>query len=115
MSGDAKLSREGATATRAGTVEPRRVGWGGVTILFPSQPFAPREIDADFEEEREAALAAGFGVALVDHTRVVDGEPGPAVARMPRDPGPAIYRGWMLRPADYAAMSGALEDRGVAL
>jgi hypothetical protein len=33
-------------------------------VLFPSQPFSPRDIDLDFEEERSAAprrIGDGFG------------------------------------------------------
>jgi hypothetical protein len=84
-------------------------------VLFPSQPFSPREIDLDFDEERSAARRAGLATALVDHTRVCDGDASGAVARVPEDENTAPYRGWMLRPAQYDAMYRALEARGSVL
>jgi hypothetical protein len=51
-------------------------------VLFPSQPFSPREIDADFESEQLAARSAGLSTALVDHTRVTEGAVAAAVARV---------------------------------
>jgi hypothetical protein len=83
--------------------------------LFPSQPLRPREIDPDFEAEQAAALEAGFRVALLDHTRVVEGAAALAVARVPENAGAALYRGWMLRPSQYEAMHSALRARGVTL
>lgn len=86
-----------------------------VLVLFPSEPFSPREIDPDFEGEREAALTAGFATGLLDHTRVVEGEAARAVARVPENAGTAVYRGWMLTPSQYAAAYAALEARGTRL
>ena len=85
------------------------------TILFPSLPFQPDEIDADFEVEQAAAVATGFVTALVDHTRVTRGDTVDAVSWVPRDSGPCIYRGWMLKAAEYADMYAALADRGALL
>lgn len=60
-------------------------------ILFPSHPSFPRQPDPSFEEEVEAAKAAGFKIGLVDvdsdvyvHANV-----------------PALYRGWILKPGGY--------------
>lgn len=84
-------------------------------LLFPSQPFSPREIDPDFAAERGAARAAGFDTALIDHTRVTRGDAGGAVEHVSVDGGPAIYRGWMLTPSQYESTFSALEARGVSL
>jgi hypothetical protein len=84
-------------------------------VLFPSQPFSPREIDPDFEPERVAAREAGFETALVDHTRILHGDAMAAVSRVPSSDQPALYRGWMLRPGQYASMHSELGARGVAL
>ena len=54
---------------------------GKPLILFPCEPFNPRQIDPDFEPERQAAQAAGLETALVDHTRVVEGAAGAAVEK----------------------------------
>jgi hypothetical protein len=84
-------------------------------VLFPSQPFSPREIDADFESEQLAARSAGLATALVDHTRVTEGAVAAAVARVAEGQGTALYRGWMLKPRQYEAMFAELEARGVSL
>ncbi|HWZ93546.1 MAG TPA: ATP-grasp domain-containing protein [Polyangiaceae bacterium] len=84
-------------------------------VLFPSQPFSPREIDADFEVEQLAAREAGLATALVDHTRIVEGAAAAAVARVPNDERVALYRGWMLKPDQYEAMHSALAARGTSL
>lgn len=84
-------------------------------VLFPSQPFSPRDIDLDFEYERSAARRVGLTTALVDHTRVCDGDASGAVARVPEGENTAIYRGWMLKPAQYESMYRALAARGSRL
>jgi hypothetical protein len=88
---------------------------GTPLILLPSEPFNPRQIDPDFEHEREAAKAAGLDTALIDHSRVLEGAAAAAVARTPEAAGPAVYRGWMLKPHQYQAMHAALQSRGIAL
>lgn len=84
-------------------------------VLFPSQPFSPREIDTDFEAEQVAARSAGLQTALVDHTRVLDGAVTAAVARVSEGHGSALYRGWMLKPRQYEAMYTELKARGASL
>jgi len=84
-------------------------------LLFPSQPFSAREIDPDFAVERQAARAAGFDTALVDHTRVTRCDPSAAVEQVPGYQGVARYRGWMLTPAQYESMFAALLARDVSL
>jgi hypothetical protein len=41
-------------------------------ILLPCEPFNAREIDPDFEPERQAAKASGFATALIDQSRVLE-------------------------------------------
>lgn len=94
---------------------PLAMSLGKPLILFPCEPFDARQIDPDFEPERQAAKAAGLETALVDHTRVVEGTAGAAVLRTPEGGGHAVYRGWMLRPSQYGAMHAALQSRGIAL
>ena len=38
-------------------------------ILLPCEPFNRREVDPDFEPERQAAKATGRETALLDHPR----------------------------------------------
>jgi hypothetical protein len=84
-------------------------------VLFCSQPFTPREVDADFVEEHTAAKGEGFSTALIDHTRVTEGDALGAVRRVPTEPVTAIYRGWMMRVQHYAAFHAALAARGASL
>ena len=84
-------------------------------ILFPSQPFSPRDIDPDFELEQSAARKAGLTTALVDHTRLVEGAAAAAVALVPEGQGAALYRGWMLKPDQYESMYERLTERGTFL
>lgn len=86
-----------------------------VLVLFPSEPFSPREVDPEFEVEQNAARAAGFATALLDHTRVVEGDAAGAVGRVPENADAVLYRGWMLTPGQYAASHAALEARGTQL
>jgi hypothetical protein len=71
-------------------------------VPFPSIPMRPREVDPDFATELEAARGVGLATALVDHTRVVEGDPRGGVARVASGQGTALYRGWMLTPAEAA-------------
>jgi len=88
---------------------------GKPLILLPCEPFDPRQVDPDFEPERQAAHAAGLAIALVDHSRLIEGAAAAAVGRTPEEAGAAIYRGWMLRPNQYEVLHAALLSRGVAL
>lgn len=83
-------------------------------IIFPSEPFEPRQVDDAFSGEYEAAQAAGFSVGLVDHGLVAQGEAEAAVSRL-RVEGPAAYRGWMYTVPQYASFHAALTARGVQL
>ncbi|MGY0055825.1 ATP-grasp domain-containing protein [Streptomyces sp. LZ34] len=84
-------------------------------FLFPCDPLAPRRVDPEFAEEARAARALGVTVALVDHEALMSQGAADAVARVPRDAGPAWYRGWMVSGNRYAELSAALADRGCAL
>jgi hypothetical protein len=84
-------------------------------VLFPSSPMSPREVEPDYADERAAAVAAGFTIGFMDHSLVTSCETERAV-RFARDlSGPTIYRGWMLKPSEYASLHVALAARGVVL
>lgn len=72
-----------------------------MTILFCRHPLEPRQVDPDYADEWEAAGEAGFSRALLDYEGLVAGAP----VRLPMDD-PVLYRGWMLKPDDYARLSG---------
>ena len=84
-------------------------------LLVPADALRPRRPDEHFAAEASAARSAGIEVAVVDHDALTrGGAPEPAVARVPRG-GRAIYRGWMLRSEQYAALAEALTIRDVVL
>lgn len=83
-----------------------------ITLLACADPLRPRRTDPHFARETQAVRAAGGTVALMDHDALQRGDVTGAVARVPRDLGPAWYRGWMVTPAEYTALAAALDERG---
>ena len=79
-------------------------------ILFPSWP-GERRVDLAFEGERDAAKAAGFEVGFVDVELHLGGE----VHLWNAGPGPALYRGWLLKADAYARLAEGVASRGGAL
>lgn len=85
------------------------------TILFPAEAFSPKAVcDDAFLREYFAAKDAGFKVSLIDHT-AVEAHNFEEAFRHTEASGNAIYRGWMLKPSQYAALHSALEGRGIRL
>jgi hypothetical protein len=84
---------------------------GVVLLLVPADPLRPRRADEHFAAEAAAARDAGITVAFIDHDALAGpGGAGRAVARFPDAGAAAVYRGWMLRAGQYAALS----DAGIA-
>ncbi len=85
-------------------------------LLLPRDPLAPRRVDEHFEAEARAAAELGLPTALVDHDELAraDGDTARAVRGVPADDD-VVYRGWMLRSEQYAAMADALAARGARL
>lgn len=86
-------------------------------IVFPSQPFEPRTVDAMFQGERQAAEAAGLTTLLLDSDALDRGDQDEAVRWIPQSDSEeqTIYRGWMLSADTYAALHAALARRGARL
>ncbi|WP_432585618.1 ATP-grasp domain-containing protein [Streptomyces sp. HD1123-B1] len=87
----------------------------GPVFLFSRDPLVPRRVDPEFADEARAVRTAGAAVALIDHEALVSGDTAGAVARVPRESGPAWYRGWMLPGDRYAELATALAGRGRTL
>lgn len=69
------------------------------TILFPSSYINARRVDEAFEREYEAARKAGLEAALF-HQCLWDEK---RKIRLDCEvPGRALYRGWMMKPEEYA-------------
>ncbi len=86
-----------------------------LTVLFCADPLTPHRVDPQFGSEARAVRDLGGTVALVDHDAVVAGDARAALRRVPRDLGPAWYRGWMLTSPQYGSLATALGGRGVLL
>jgi hypothetical protein len=89
-----------------------------MNIIFCSDDFNRRKPDEAYAAEAAAVESVGGVYSLVDFDALVnDGDAVKAVRRVPESPEPsvAIYRGWMLKPADYSRMHESLASRGVHL
>jgi hypothetical protein len=87
-------------------------------LLFPNDPLQSSEPDPAYSEEVVAVQAAGAQLGLMSYEALtLDQSPARAVRRLPQrdDPALAVYRGWMLRPEQYAALYEALAQRGYSL
>ncbi|WP_172194810.1 ATP-grasp domain-containing protein [Saccharibacillus qingshengii] len=91
-----------------------------LTVLFAASPLNLKEVDDSYADEYRCAQAAGLFVGLIDLDPLLLGaSPQQAVKRLSRpdscEPGPALYRGWMLRPGDYTRLYEALLTRNLRL
>ena len=78
-------------------------------ILFPSEPFSPKEVDTSFQSEYEAAKLIGFKVFLFDHDEFVAS--GRFKSDLPLVNGNAqelILRSWMLKQEQYQKLYSEL-------
>jgi hypothetical protein len=85
--------------------------------IFCADPLDPRAVDPEFRAEVDAAREHGFVPVRLDHDALdhrVDARTALAGCRL-GEPGPGVYRGWMLSSAAYAALFEALLGRGVRL
>lgn len=87
-------------------------------LIFCADPLHPRQPDSAYLDEVAAAETVGLAYGLISYEALVDdGDAEAAVRRISPQSPPvtAIYRGWMLRPAQYARLYDALAARGVLL
>lgn len=87
-------------------------------LFLCMEPYSPRHVDSMYEEEARAGKAAGMTTSLISFEALVARGAPLESCRVPAPdeaPCPALYRGWMLRPAQYAILADALSARGYAL
>lgn len=93
-------------------------------ILFPSEPFSPKEVDFSLKPEYEAAKLVGFKTFLFDHDELI--KTGRFISDIPIIDVPEKYikgefkkvilRGWMLKPTGgYNNLCGKLLVKGYEL
>ncbi|MFJ2744596.1 ATP-grasp domain-containing protein [Streptomyces sp. NPDC087440] len=80
-----------------------------------SDPLSGRRVDPAFAGEAAVVRDLGGPVALLDHDALLAGDPGAALARVPRGSGAYWYRGWMIPVRRYAELARGLEERGCTL
>ncbi len=85
------------------------------TILFCNDVLQPAQVDAAFAEEAAAARQNGLEIALLDFEKLNNGQAEAALRRARSLQGNVVYCGWMLRPAVYAQLFQALQERGATL
>lgn len=79
-------------------------------LLYPCDPFEKKKPDEAYEEEFNAAQAAGLACSLYS---AEDFELGEFKPRPPLNEGEEVaYRGWMLTPGNYARLQSAVESKG---
>jgi hypothetical protein len=83
-------------------------------VVFCAHPLRRGAPDPVYAQEAAAAAAAGVGQALLRIEPLVErADAGAATRDVPaRAPGPALYRGWMLAPDQYASLHAALASKG---
>jgi hypothetical protein len=86
-----------------------------VPVLFCADPLNPRRVDDHFAAQADAVRAGGGTVGLIDHDALTRGDAEAAVRRVPRDLGPAWYRGWMIAADRYGDLASALAAKGGGL
>lgn len=90
----------------------------GSLIVYCSDPLDPRQADQAFSAEASAAESLGLDYVLIDFEALVnEGDGHAAVRRVSEqaEPRAAIYRGWMLKPIQYAHLYNSLAARGINL
>lgn len=88
------------------------------TIVFCLEPFTPSTVDFAYAEEAAAAAETGFAVELIDFealTRDGDGVKATRRIKPQSEVAKAMYRGWMLKPAQYELLFAALLEKNIAL
>ena len=83
------------------------------TILFPSDYFNRNKIDAELEQEYEAAIKAGFDVMLFDYSSWFESRK--LLLNRDSDCDLILYRGWMMKPELYCEFEKQLKSLGYYL
>ena len=68
-------------------------------FIYPSEPYAQRKVDLPFDREAQAAKKNGHTIHLLNLEALADGRVSMHLS--PIDPGPTVYRGWIVPPEQY--------------
>lgn len=88
-----------------------------MNILFCNNPFDTKKVDPDFEEEFTAAKEAGLTPLLFSFEELKDGNIAQAASKIKASGSlqPVLYRGWMLKPKQYALLYDHLLSKNYKL
>lgn len=83
-------------------------------LVFCSDPLNPRSVEPAYEREADAARTLGVPFDLIDHDALVAGALNDVIRRAePLEQAElAVFRGWMMKPAQYAVLHSLLAERG---
>jgi hypothetical protein len=82
-------------------------------ILYPTDPFVPKQADEVYQPEYEAARAVGLPVALYSHEDLISGALRVRETLLPGTP--VLLRGWMLTVGQYETLADLLAGRHAPL
>ncbi len=89
-----------------------------IRLIYCADPLHPTQIDPIYAPECAAATHAGLDYALISYEALVQEQQAKRAVRRVApavEPTLAIYRGWMLCPADYRRLYAALAERNLHL
>lgn len=85
------------------------------TLLYPGNYMDYRSVEDDMKEEYTAALDTGlFQILLFNYDEWLTGERF-RMTKYDKVIGDIVYRGWMLKPEEYAALYVLLQEKGISL
>ncbi len=84
-------------------------------IIFPSSFFNPREVDEDLQQEYDAVLKIGLYDVIIFGYDQWFNDGRLVLSRSVDSSRRAIYRGWMMKPEQYASFFQQLQARNITL
>ncbi|HAA16112.1 MAG TPA: hypothetical protein DCE41_32160 [Cytophagales bacterium] len=86
-------------------------------IIYCDSVFDHKTVEPDYEAERQAALRAGFSTSLISFEALTEGSASGALkyVKDPEQKETALYRGWMLTPAQYERLYQGLLQKNLVL
>lgn len=77
-------------------------------FLFPADSLQPREVDAHFSPLARCLESGGHGISVFDDDVLRSGATPRGIGRGAT----VVYRGWMLTPTEYAALTEGIHKAG---
>lgn len=78
-----------------------------LSIIFPSSPYNPKEVDEDYKEEFMEFKNSGYSVYVIDIDNIENAKIYPPMEKYEE----IIYRGWMMTKNQYADLNKKLNNQ----